>query len=35
MWGDYRLVLVGLALVAVLVAGLVVEKHWLLASAGL
>jgi hypothetical protein len=35
MWGDYRLMLVALALIAVLVAGLVVEKHWVLASGGL
>ena len=31
MWGDNRLRLVGLALLAVLVAGLAVEKYWIYA----
>ena len=31
MWGDYSLRLVGLALLAVLVAGLAVEKYWIFA----
>jgi hypothetical protein len=35
MWGNYRLMLVGMALLAVLVAGLVVEKYLSHALAGL
>jgi len=31
MWSDNRLRLAGLALLAVLVAGLAVEKYWILA----
>jgi hypothetical protein len=35
MWGNYRLMLVGLGLLAVLIAGLVIERHLSHALAGL
>ena len=31
MWGDKRLVLAGLTILALLVAGLAVERYWIVA----